>query len=59
MRHYLDGQRMVTCPLSEAGLRRTTSPLRIGAGWAGMLDDLRLHAAELDEGQIRALAAAR
>ena len=59
MRLYLDGQLMVTCPLSEAGLRRTTSPLRIGAGWAGMLDDLRLHAAELDEAQIRALASAR
>ncbi len=59
MRIYLDGQLMVTCPLSEAGLRRTSSPLRIGSFWQGMLDDLRLHAAELDEAQVRALASAR
>jgi hypothetical protein len=32
MRVYIDGALVTTCPMSEAGLRRTTDKMYIGAG---------------------------
>ena len=56
IRVFLDGALMATCPLSQAGLHRTSGDMHIGDGWIGMLDDLRLYAAALSEEQIAALA---
>lgn len=55
-RVFLDGALVATCPISEAGLRRTTNKLHIGTNWYGMLDDLRLYSTELTESDIAALA---
>jgi len=56
MRVYIDGALSVTCPMSEAGLRRTSRPLRIGSGMIGMLDDVRIYATELSDGDVATLA---
>jgi hypothetical protein len=58
IRVFIDATLVATCPLSEAGLHQTSQPLRIGASWVGMLDDLRIYAGELSEGEIATLAAA-
>lgn len=59
IRIFLDGALMTTCPLSEAGLRRTSSTMVIGSGWVGMLDDFRIYGDELSADDIAALAAAK
>jgi hypothetical protein len=59
IRIYLDGAPVATCPLSEAGLRRTSSKLRIGANWVGMLDDLRVYAGDLSDAELLSLAKSR
>ena len=43
IRVFLDGALMATCPLSQAGVHRTSGDMHIGDGWIGMLDDLRLY----------------
>jgi hypothetical protein len=58
IRVYIDGALITTCPLSEAGLRRTTDKLYIGAGMVGMLDEVRVYAAELGDADIAGLAKA-
>jgi hypothetical protein len=58
MRVYIDGALVTTCPMSEAGLRRTTDKLYIGAGMVGMLDEVRVYAAELGDADIAGLAKA-
>lgn len=57
-RVFLDGALVATCPISEAGLRRTSNKLHIGTNWYGMIDDLRLYSSELTGGDIAALARA-
>ncbi|MCC6898400.1 MAG: LamG domain-containing protein [Polyangiaceae bacterium] len=59
IRIFLDGGLVATCPLSEAGLRRTSQKLVIGANWTGLLDDLRIYGAELSSQEIAELARAK
>lgn len=59
VRVLIDGVPMATCPMSEAGLRRTSEVFLLGAGWTGMLDDLRIYADELTDAEIAALAKAK
>lgn len=56
VRVFLDGAVLVTCPLSEAGLRRTSSKLFLAANWIGMVDDLRIYSDELTDSDIAELA---
>ena len=56
MRVFLDGAPMATCPISEAGLRRTSNKLHIATNFVGLLDDLRIYAAELGDADIAKLA---
>jgi hypothetical protein len=58
IRVFLDGALIVTCPLSEAGLRRTNHPMHLGTSMTGMLDELRIYAAELSDADIAGLARA-